>query len=71
MKIAFLTIAYRVDPNDKNLYTDLFDEIASRRNDVTVFCSDESRASGKPIESFRGKVRIVQIPAGRITKKTD
>ena len=68
MKIAFLTIAYRVDPNDSNLYTDLFDEIASRGHDVTVFCSDESRSSGKPIESFRGKVRIVQIPTGRITK---
>lgn len=68
MKIAFLTIAYRVDPNDRNLYTDLFDEIASRGHDVTVFCSDESRSSGTPIESFRGKVRIVQIPTGRITK---
>lgn len=68
MKIAFLTIAYRVDPNDSNLYTDLFDEIASRGHDVTVFCSDESRSSGTPIESFRGKVKIVQIPTGRITK---
>jgi len=46
----------------------LFDEIASRGHDITVFCSDESRSSGKPIESFRGKVRIVQIPTGRITK---
>jgi hypothetical protein len=46
----------------------LFDEIASRGHDVTVFCSDESRSSGTPIESFRGKVRIVQIPTGRITK---
>ncbi len=24
MKIAFVTIAYRIDPNDSNLYTDLF-----------------------------------------------
>ena len=68
MKIAFLTIAYRIDPNDRNLYTDLFDEIASRGNDVMVFCSDESRIRGKPAEGFRGKVRIIQIPTGRITK---
>ena len=46
----------------------MFDEIASRGHDVTVFCSDESRLSGKASESFRGKVRIVQIPTGRITK---
>jgi len=27
MKIAFLNVAYRFDPNDMNLYTDLSDEI--------------------------------------------
>jgi len=55
MKIAFLTIAYRVDPNDKNLYTDLFDEIASRGHDVTVFCSDESRSSGTQSKVLEGR----------------
>jgi hypothetical protein len=68
MRIAFLTIAYPADPKIKNLYTDLFEEISRRGHDVTVYCSDESRIWGSGKERYRGRVRVVQIPTGRITK---
>lgn len=68
MKIIFLTLAYPKTEKGRTLYSDLFDEIASRENEVIVFCPDESRWSGKPLESRRGLVRVVSVPTGRITK---
>lgn len=68
MRIAFLTLAYPLLEEDRNLYSDLFDEVSSRGHDVTVFRPDESRRGGGTSESWRGRVRIVSVPTGRITK---
>lgn len=68
MRILFLTLVYPRSSDDRNLYSDLFDEVASRGHDVIVFCPDELRNLGKPTESIRGSVRIVSVPVGRITK---
>ena len=68
VNIYFLTIAYPFVKSEHNLYSDLFDEVSSRGNEVTVFCSDEVRRFGAPTETKRGAVRIVSVPTGHITK---
>lgn len=68
MRIVFLTLVYPSLFENKNLYSDLIDEIASRGNEVIVFRSDESRYFGKASEEIRNGVQIVNIPTGKITK---
>lgn len=68
MEVIFLTLAYPIDVNYKNIYSDFFDEISSKGHNITVFCPDETRTFGKIIELFRKSVRIVHIPTGKITK---
>lgn len=70
MNIAFLTLVYPASPVDRNLYTDLMDELALRGNEVTVFCPDEARCLGSPSPQKRGMVTVIRIPTGRITKTT-
>ncbi len=68
IKIFFLTLAYPTDSSDRNLYSDLIDEIASRGNEVIVFKPDESRTFGRPSEVTRIRSKIISIPTGKITK---
>lgn len=68
MKIFFLTLAYPTDSLDRNLYTDLIDEITLRGNEVIVFRPDESRNLGRASEVSRNKAKVVSVPTGRITK---
>lgn len=68
MLISFLTLAYPQDSSIRNLYSDLFDEIVDRGHEVIVFNPDEKRILGDAISKMRGKVKVVQIPTGQITK---
>jgi len=68
MLICFLTLAYPQDSSIRNLYSDLFDEIVDRGHEVIVFNPDEKRILGDAISKMRGKVKVVQIPTGQITK---
>lgn len=68
MRICFLTLAYPLDLSERNLYSDLFDEISARGHEVIVFRPDENKLTGNSIETERGKVSVISVPAGRITK---
>jgi len=66
MVIFFLTLAYPIDIKQRNLYTDLMDELASRGHDVTVFIPRKKVMKGK-IES-RGAIHIESVNTGKIAK---
>ena len=68
MRICFLTLVYPFDLSERNLYSDLFDEISVRGHEVIVFRPDENKAIGNPIETKRGEVSVISVPTGRITK---
>lgn len=68
MRICFLTLAYPLDLSERNLYSDLFDEISARGHDVIVFRPDENKLSGDSIETKRANVSVITVPTGRITK---
>lgn len=68
MTFVFLTLAYPRSNNDRNLYSDLMDELAFRGNEVIVFRPDESKNFGKISVSTRLLVKVVSVPVGRITK---
>lgn len=68
MKVFFLTLSYPTGDGDRNLYSDLMDEISAKGHSVTVFCPDESRTAGHPhIERRRG-IDIILVPTGKVTK---
>lgn len=68
MRICFLTLVYPLNLSERNLYSDLFDEISDRGHEVIVFRPDENKLSGNPIETKRGEVSVISVPTGRITK---
>lgn len=68
MTFVFLTLAYPTSDSDRNLYSDLMDELAFRGNEVIVFRPDESKSFGKIRVSNRLSVKVVNVPVGRITK---
>jgi glycosyltransferase involved in cell wall biosynthesis len=68
MNIVFLTLAFPIKKDERNIYTDLMDEFALQGHKVTVLRQDESRLFGEPTETLRNSVSVFSIPTGRITK---
>ena len=68
-RIVFLTMAsYPVTEAERNLYSDLFDEIVERGNDVIVFRPEFSRWHGTPSIVERRDVTVISVPTGRVQK---
>lgn len=68
MRICFLTLVYPLYLSERNLYSDLFDEISARGHEVIVFRPNENKFSGNPIKTKRGEASVISVPTGRITK---
>jgi len=68
MIIFFLTLAYPCDKTDRNLYSDLMDEITARGHKAIVFRPDDGTTS--LVSSLRGSVQVVTVKSGKITKNS-
>lgn len=66
MQIIFFTLAFPSYENDRNIYSDLMEEISSHGHDIRVIIPDNGMH--KIGEIWRGRIKVSYINTGRIQK---
>lgn len=67
MNILFVTIAWP-ENNNSNLYTDLIQEIISKKNTVHVLTGRQKRVGNKISFEDQSELKVLRVPIGNLTK---
>lgn len=68
MNVALITIAYPVNPEERNIYTDLMAEFRRRGHNVSVVTSVERRMGSETTLKIENGISILRIRTGNLTK---
>jgi glycosyltransferase involved in cell wall biosynthesis len=68
MNILFLTIAYPDRPEDRNIYTDLMQEMKNKGNNVYVVTSKERKYKKSTQISLENGINVLRVKTGNLQK---